>query len=156
MHGNEPSGRWGLFGTKRRGQGRGAAAGAAGGGLGRAASTRGRPSLPRARRRSSQWPRRAPSPLRTVLPLLAEWLCDNNGKDDRATRIVKNMHLFIIPTMNPDGFANKVRENRCAPERLRGNQLSPRPPAPRDTATRAPPRRPAPSGPASRLPPHLF
>lgn len=48
---------------------------------------------------------------RTVLPLLAEWLCDNNGKDARATRIVQGMHLYIIPTMNPDGFALRTREN---------------------------------------------
>ncbi|KIZ04215.1 hypothetical protein MNEG_3742 [Monoraphidium neglectum] len=47
-----------------------------------------------------------------LLPMLAEWLCANNGKDARATRMVRDMHLFLIPTMNPDGFAKRRRKNR--------------------------------------------
>jgi carboxypeptidase D len=46
-----------------------------------------------------------------LLPMLAEWLCANNGKDARATRMVRDMHLFLIPTMNPDGFDARQREN---------------------------------------------
>lgn len=39
---------------------------------------------------------------RMLLPKLAEWLCDNwQGGDQRAARIVKNMHLYLMPTMNP-------------------------------------------------------
>lgn len=39
---------------------------------------------------------------RMLLPMLAEWLCDNwQGGDERATRIVKDMHLYLMPTMNP-------------------------------------------------------
>jgi carboxypeptidase D len=60
------------------------------------------------------------------LPLLAEWLCENNGKDARATRIVRDVHLYIVPTMNPDGFAAGRRENangfdlnRNFPDRVR-------------------------------------
>jgi murein tripeptide amidase MpaA len=49
-----------------------------------------------------------------LLPMLAEWLCANNGKDPRATRLVRDAHLFLVPTMNPDGFAAKWRGNRCA------------------------------------------
>lgn len=43
---------------------------------------------------------------RALLPLFAEWLCENNvaGGDARAARIVKDMHIFLIPTMNPDGY----------------------------------------------------
>jgi hypothetical protein len=48
---------------------------------------------------------------RALLPLLAEWLCDQYQKDERATRIVRDMHLFILPTMNPDGFARGQRNN---------------------------------------------
>ena len=43
--------------------------------------------------------------------MLAEWLCANQGKDARATRIVKDMHLFLVPTMNPDGFDRHQRAN---------------------------------------------
>jgi hypothetical protein len=48
-----------------------------------------------------------------LLPMLAEWLCANNGKDERATRLVRDVHLFLVPTMNPDGFANRWRGNKC-------------------------------------------
>ncbi|KIZ04213.1 hypothetical protein MNEG_3740 [Monoraphidium neglectum] len=48
---------------------------------------------------------------RMLLPMLAEWLCANNGKDARATRLLRDAHLFIIPTLNPDGFALHRRAN---------------------------------------------
>ncbi|KAI8473598.1 MAG: hypothetical protein J3K34DRAFT_410576 [Monoraphidium minutum] len=48
---------------------------------------------------------------RALLPLLAEWLCANDGKDERATRLLRDAHLFILPTMNPDGFNRRQREN---------------------------------------------
>jgi hypothetical protein len=48
---------------------------------------------------------------RALLSLLAEWLCEQYQKDERATRIVRDMHLFIMPTMNPDGFARGQRNN---------------------------------------------
>jgi hypothetical protein len=48
---------------------------------------------------------------RQLLLGLAEWLCANYDKDSHAKRIVQNMHLFILPTMNPDGFQKKTRGN---------------------------------------------
>ncbi|KQK19916.1 carboxypeptidase SOL1 isoform X2 [Brachypodium distachyon] len=48
---------------------------------------------------------------REVLMQLAYWLCDNYLKDPLATLIVENMHLHILPTMNPDGFALRRRGN---------------------------------------------
>ncbi|PUZ62240.1 hypothetical protein GQ55_4G341000 [Panicum hallii var. hallii] len=48
---------------------------------------------------------------REVLMHLANWLCDNYLKDPLATLIVENMHLHILPTMNPDGFALRWRGN---------------------------------------------
>lgn len=48
---------------------------------------------------------------RMLLPQLAEWLCANQGKDARATAIVAGMHLFLVPTLNPDGFAVRRRAN---------------------------------------------
>jgi hypothetical protein len=56
-------------------------------------------------------PCRAPPPARALLPQLAEWLCAHYGSDARATRLVEKTHLFIMPTMNPDGFARRRREN---------------------------------------------
>ncbi|XP_062233628.1 carboxypeptidase SOL1 isoform X2 [Phragmites australis] len=48
---------------------------------------------------------------REVLMHFANWLCDNYLKDPLATLIVENMHLHILPTMNPDGFALRWRGN---------------------------------------------
>jgi hypothetical protein len=62
-----------------------------------------------------------------LLPMLAEWLCANNGKDARATRMVRDMHLFLIPTMNPDGFAKRRRKNRCAACHITGLSWHPSP-----------------------------
>lgn len=38
---------------------------------------------------------------RMLLPQLAEFLCASYNKDRRATSIIKGMHLFLMPTMNP-------------------------------------------------------
>ncbi|KAF9609372.1 hypothetical protein IFM89_015669 [Coptis chinensis] len=48
---------------------------------------------------------------RELLLLLANWLCDNYNKDPLATLIIKNTHLHILPTMNPDGFSLRKRGN---------------------------------------------
>eukprot|EP00878_Enallax_costatus_P002023 GHUV01002187.1.p1 GENE.GHUV01002187.1~~GHUV01002187.1.p1 ORF type:complete len:558 (+),score=92.71 GHUV01002187.1:1290-2963(+) len=48
---------------------------------------------------------------RVLLPQLAEWLCANLKTDERARRVVEDMHLHILFTMNPDGFAARKREN---------------------------------------------
>ncbi|KAH7835850.1 hypothetical protein Vadar_030488 [Vaccinium darrowii] len=48
---------------------------------------------------------------RELLLLLANWLCDNHGKDPLATLIVNNVHLHILPSMNPDGFSLRQRGN---------------------------------------------
>ncbi|KAI7836828.1 hypothetical protein COHA_009329 [Chlorella ohadii] len=51
-------------------------------------------------------------PTGRVLTLaLAEWLCANHRTDPRAKRIVQSMHLWLVPTMNPDGFERKIRGN---------------------------------------------
>jgi carboxypeptidase D len=48
---------------------------------------------------------------RMLLPMLAEWLCANRATDTRAARIIDGMHLFLMPTMNPDGFTANSRAN---------------------------------------------
>lgn len=48
---------------------------------------------------------------RQLLLALAEWLCANQAADTRAARIVADMHLFILPSMNPDGFERRQRGN---------------------------------------------
>ncbi|XP_058111276.1 carboxypeptidase SOL1 isoform X2 [Magnolia sinica] len=62
---------------------------------------------------------------RELLILLANWLCDNYMKDPLATLIIKNVHLHILPTLNPDGFtlrrrgnANNFDLNRDFPDRF--------------------------------------
>ena len=54
-------------------------------------------------------------PTGRVLTLaLAEWLCAHHKSDPRAKRIVQTMHLWLVPSMNPDGFEAKTRGNKCA------------------------------------------
>lgn len=62
---------------------------------------------------------------RELLLLLANWLCDNYMKDPLATQIIDNVHLHILPSMNPDGFslrrrgnANNVDLNRDFPDQF--------------------------------------
>ncbi|XP_057974501.1 carboxypeptidase SOL1 isoform X2 [Malania oleifera] len=62
---------------------------------------------------------------RELLLLLANWLCDNNMKNPLATLIIENVHLHILPSMNPDGFslmrrgnANNVDLNRDFPDQF--------------------------------------
>lgn len=51
-------------------------------------------------------------PVGRVLTLgLAEWLCANYGNNKLARRIVDDLHLWLVPAMNPDGFAANKREN---------------------------------------------
>ncbi|KAG0615555.1 hypothetical protein M758_5G050600 [Ceratodon purpureus] len=42
---------------------------------------------------------------RELVLLLADWLCDNYLKDPMASLIVDKIHLHLLPSMNPDGFA---------------------------------------------------
>ena len=41
---------------------------------------------------------------RQMLIYLVEYLLVNYGKDDRVTNLVDNTNIFIMPSMNPDGF----------------------------------------------------
>lgn len=41
---------------------------------------------------------------------LAEWLCMNR-KNGKAKEVLEKVDLFLIPTLNPDGFDMKKREN---------------------------------------------
>ncbi|XP_045809378.1 carboxypeptidase SOL1 isoform X2 [Trifolium pratense] len=48
---------------------------------------------------------------RELLIILANWLCDNYLKDPLATLIVENVHLHLLPSMNPDGYTLRKRGN---------------------------------------------
>lgn len=64
---------------------------------------------------------------RQLLIGLARWLCDNYPSNVYAAKIVRGMHLFLMPTMNPDGYAigpqrynaNGKDLNRNFPDRIR-------------------------------------
>ncbi|GAV90329.1 Peptidase_M14 domain-containing protein [Cephalotus follicularis] len=48
---------------------------------------------------------------RELLMLLSNWICDNHMKNPLARLIVENVHLHILPSMNPDGFSLRRRGN---------------------------------------------
>jgi carboxypeptidase D len=63
---------------------------------------------------------------------LAEWLCANLATDPDAKRIVSQTRLWLIPTLNPDGFASKSRYNarrkdlnRDFPDRFASPSMAP-------------------------------
>ena len=58
---------------------------------------------------------------REILIYLIQYLLENYEKDDRVTTLVKNTNIYIMPTMNPDGFEN-AKEGQCAGDIGRGNQ----------------------------------
>lgn len=41
---------------------------------------------------------------REMLLLLAQYLCQNYGYDDRVTRIVNSTRIHLLPSLNPDGY----------------------------------------------------
>ncbi|KAL3701870.1 hypothetical protein R1sor_019892 [Riccia sorocarpa] len=48
---------------------------------------------------------------RELTLLLADWLCSNYPRDPTAKLIVRNTHLHLLPSMNPDGFEDRSRNN---------------------------------------------
>lgn len=51
-------------------------------------------------------------PLGLILTTgLAEWLCANYNTDDTARKIVAQSHLYLVPTLNPDGYKDATRTN---------------------------------------------
>ena len=65
------------------------------------------------------------TPGREFSLYLIEWLCENYGSSDRATFLVNNTDIYIMPTMNPDGFelgqrynANNIDLNRDFPDQF--------------------------------------
>ena len=42
---------------------------------------------------------------------LIQWLVDGYGNNERATNLIDNTAIFIMPSMNPDGFENGERYN---------------------------------------------
>lgn len=41
---------------------------------------------------------------REMLLLLAQYLCQNFGIDERVTKLINSTRIHLMPTMNPDGY----------------------------------------------------
>eukprot|EP00795_Rhopilema_esculentum_P015189 gene15189-6385_t len=57
---------------------------------------------------------------RQILIYLVGYLCDNYGKDSRVTKLVNTTNIFILPSMNPDGFEH-ANEGDCNGVKGRSN-----------------------------------
>eukprot|EP01113_Clastostelium_recurvatum_P006430 TRINITY_DN1289_c0_g1_i1.p1 TRINITY_DN1289_c0_g1~~TRINITY_DN1289_c0_g1_i1.p1 ORF type:complete len:496 (+),score=119.62 TRINITY_DN1289_c0_g1_i1:80-1567(+) len=73
---------------------------------------------------------------RMILIYYIDYLCTNYGKTDdkgtRVTNIIDNTHIYIIPSINPDGFERGTRSNsrgidlnRDFPDQFSSNQNTP-------------------------------
>lgn len=49
---------------------------------------------------------------RELLIYLSQYLLQNYGKNERVTRLVNNTDIFLMPSLNPDGF-EKSEEGKC-------------------------------------------
>ncbi|KAL2736992.1 carboxypeptidase D [Vespula squamosa] len=49
---------------------------------------------------------------RELLVYLSQYLLHNYGKDERITRLVNRTDIFLMPSLNPDGF-EKSQEGKC-------------------------------------------
>lgn len=45
---------------------------------------------------------------RELLIILGQYLLDQYGKDDRISRLVNETDIYLMPSMNPDGFEKSV------------------------------------------------
>lgn len=45
---------------------------------------------------------------RQLMIYLAQYLLFNYGKDDRVTKLVNSTDIYLMPSLNPDGFAASV------------------------------------------------
>ena len=64
---------------------------------------------------------------RQMLIYLAKYLAQNYGKDERITRLLKNTEIFLLPSLNPDGYeASRVEcgENRLGRTTANGLDLN--------------------------------
>ena len=46
---------------------------------------------------------------RELMLALARYLLQNNGRDPRVSRIVQELDIHILPSLNPDGFENATK-----------------------------------------------
>ena len=45
---------------------------------------------------------------REVVIYLIQYLCDHYGEDDRVSNLINSTDIYIMPTMNPDGFEHSI------------------------------------------------
>lgn len=57
---------------------------------------------------------------REMLIYLIQHLCNGYGRDENITTLIDTTNIFIVPTMNPDGFENSV-EGTCSGKHGRSN-----------------------------------
>ena len=64
---------------------------------------------------------------RQMLIYLAKYLAQNYGKDERITRLLNNTEIFLLPSLNPDGYESSrvmCGENRLGRTTANGLDLN--------------------------------
>nr|XP_022908553.1 carboxypeptidase D-like [Onthophagus taurus] len=53
---------------------------------------------------------------RMLVIFMAQYLLDNYGRDERVTKLVNNTEIYLMPSMNPDGYEDSL-EGSCESKR---------------------------------------
>lgn len=60
---------------------------------------------------------------RQLLIILGQYLLDEYGKDKRITKLVNQTDIYLMPSMNPDGFENSLVKSLIMSNYMRNDRM---------------------------------